>query len=204
MRARSAAHRVLSRAPDSPLGLALLADACEMAHLDAEVALRRAEARLLLGDPTGALAKLGATDSASDGRAAAVRGRALAAKGDPAAFAPLLRAMVLDVPGASESLSATLAWVPSDDTTRARIRAIVDAKEEGDLARWRAAFARAAGDRALARAALEEAVTNGDATAAGALLDAAIEDRDHVALARALGAIGDGDHAAIAADARHL
>src|SRR5206468_2467804 len=136
-------------------------------------------------------------------RAAAVRGRALAAKGDPEAFAPLLRAMVLDVPGASESLSATLAWVPSDETTRTRIRAIVEAKGEADLARWRAAFARAAGDRAAARAALDEAVANGDAAAAGALLDAAIEDRDHAALARALAAIGDG-HAAIAADARRL
>src|SRR6516165_12309463 len=39
MRARAAAHRVLARAPDSPLGLALLADACEAAHLDAELAL---------------------------------------------------------------------------------------------------------------------------------------------------------------------
>ncbi|MDP9035039.1 MAG: hypothetical protein M3O50_09545, partial [Myxococcota bacterium] len=39
MRARAAARRVLSRAPDSPIGLALLADACEAAHLDAEAAL---------------------------------------------------------------------------------------------------------------------------------------------------------------------
>ena len=39
MRARAAAHRVLGRAPDSPIGLALLADACEAAHLDAELAL---------------------------------------------------------------------------------------------------------------------------------------------------------------------
>src|SRR5215472_9428852 len=39
MRARAAAHRVLERAPDSPLGLALLADACEAAHLDAELAM---------------------------------------------------------------------------------------------------------------------------------------------------------------------
>ena len=39
MAARAAAHRVLDQAPDSPLGLALLADACELAHLDAELAL---------------------------------------------------------------------------------------------------------------------------------------------------------------------
>jgi small GTP-binding protein len=112
--------------------------------------------------------------------------------------------MVLDVPGASEMLSATLAWVPSDDATRARIRAIVDAQGEADLARWRAAFARAAGDRVAARAALDEAVANGDADAAGALLDAAIDDRDDAALARALGALKEGDHAALADDARHI
>ena len=35
MRARAAARRVLSRAPDSPIGLALLADACDAGHLDA-------------------------------------------------------------------------------------------------------------------------------------------------------------------------
>src|SRR5690349_14011486 len=39
MRARAAAHRVLVRAPQSPLGLALLADACQAAHLDAELTL---------------------------------------------------------------------------------------------------------------------------------------------------------------------
>jgi GTP-binding protein EngB required for normal cell division len=39
MGARAAAHRVLTQAPDSPLGLALLADACEAARLDAELAL---------------------------------------------------------------------------------------------------------------------------------------------------------------------
>src|SRR2546428_12828384 len=38
MRARAAAHRVLDRAPDSPIGLALLAVACGAAHLDAELA----------------------------------------------------------------------------------------------------------------------------------------------------------------------
>ena len=38
-RARAAARRVLERAPDSPVGLALLADACDAAHLDAELAM---------------------------------------------------------------------------------------------------------------------------------------------------------------------
>src|SRR5580704_644659 len=37
--ARGAAHRVLQSVPESPLGLALLADACDAAHLEAELAL---------------------------------------------------------------------------------------------------------------------------------------------------------------------
>src|SRR5579872_5252085 len=57
--ARAAAHRVLARAPDSPLGLALLADACEAAHLDAELAFtleqlaRRAPSRAEVWVRTG-------------------------------------------------------------------------------------------------------------------------------------------------------
>src|SRR4051794_41921317 len=39
MRARTAAHEILLRAPGSPLGLALLADACELGGLDAERAM---------------------------------------------------------------------------------------------------------------------------------------------------------------------
>ncbi len=298
MRARAAAHRVLARAPDSPLGLALLADACEMAELEAElaltleelarrtasraevwvrlgrarhatnasaddvrdafvrglavaesgsearrealialavldlsngdgaraelwleraagdtsaeVALRRAEARLLQRDAAGALARIdGIASAATDGRAALVRGRALAAKGDAAAYAPLIRATVLDARGASEALSATLAWVPSDEATRARVRAVVDAKGEGDLARWRAAFARAAGRRDDARAALRDAVASGDAAAAGPLLDAALDDRDRDALLLAIGALpkddpSSRDRAAAASDAARL
>lgn len=39
MRARQAAKAILARVPQSPLGLALLADACEAGHLEAELAL---------------------------------------------------------------------------------------------------------------------------------------------------------------------
>jgi small GTP-binding protein len=292
MRARAAAHRVLSRAPDSPLGLALLADACEAAHLDAELALtleelakrapsraevwvrlararqateglpeevrdalvralavaesgsearrdallaladvdlgqgdgeraelwleraaddrspdvakRRAEARLLRGDALGAKKLLAGIElPAADGRAALVRGRALAALGEPEAFVPLVRAMVLDTPGASEALSSALAHVPSDTQMRARVRSVVDAKGEQDLARWRAAFARAEGARDAARRALREALEGGDVAAARALLDAAIDDRDRDALPAALKTLDD-DPDPLVADARLL
>lgn len=293
MRARSAAHRVLARAPDSPVGLALLADACETAHLDAElaqtleelsrrapsrpevwlrlagarrateapieevrdalaralavaesgsesrrdaligladvdlaqgdgaraqlwlertadersvdVAVRRAEAKLLLGEAPAAKRLLDATESPpTDGRAALVRGRVLATLASAAAFVPLLRAMVLDVPGASEALSSALAYVPSDAQTRTRVRSVVDAKGEQGLARWRAAFARAEGSREAARKALREAVEGGDRTAARPLLDASIEDRDPDALGAALLALPDEPGDALVADARLL
>jgi small GTP-binding protein len=279
MRARAAAHRVLARAPDSPIGLALLADASEAAHLDAELALtledlarrvparaevwlrlararratqppgassddvrdalvralavaesgdearrdalleladldlaqgdgaraelwleraalpdkspawavRGAEARLLRGDPAGAIELIEGIDaSPADGRAALVRGRALAMVGDAAAFGSLVRAMVLDVPGASEALSSALASLSSDAQMRARAHSVVDAKGEQDLARWRAAFARAEGAPAAALRALREAIDAGDTAAARPLLDAAIDDRDAPSLEAAL------------------
>jgi len=278
MRARAAAKAILIRVPHSPLGLALLADACEAARLDAElaltleelagrvasrgeiwvrlgrarervgsppeetrdaflralavaepgsdarreallwladldlsygdgaraelwlerladrkhkdVALRRAEARLLQNDIEGTRAALdGLETDPTDGRAALLRGRALAIGSDPAAFPLLLRAMVLEVPGATEALSSALAWLPSDETIRAKIRTVVDGRGEQELARWKAAFARAEGRRDEARAALVAAVRAGDSSAARPLLDSALEDQDHAALAVALAAL---------------
>jgi GTP-binding protein EngB required for normal cell division len=291
MRARAAARRVLARAPDSPIGLALLADACDAGHLDAELALtleelakrapsrgevwvrlgrarrltgaapddvrdafvralavaeggsearrdalieladldlaagdgaraelwleraaddkapdvvlRRAEARLLRGDAVGARSLLEKVESpATDGRAALVRGRTLAMLGEPGAFVPLVRAMVLDTPGASEALSSALAYVPSDPQTRTRVRSVVDAKGEQALARWRAAFARAEGSRDAARRALADAVEAGDAAAVRPLLDAAVDDEDPGALALALRAVPREDGDPLVADAR--
>ena len=155
-----------------------------------DIAVRSAEARLLRGDPAGAKAKLDGIDApATDGRAALVRGRTLAALGDPAAFVPLIRAMVLDTPTASEALSSAVAYVPSDVQTRTRVRSVVDAKGEQALARWRAAFARAEGKRDAARLALREALSSGDQAAAWPLLDASIEDRDAGALGEALASL---------------
>jgi small GTP-binding protein len=294
MRARAAAHRVLARAPGSPIGLALLADACEAAQLDAELALtleelalrapsraevwvrlararratqasdddvrdalvrafavaesgsdtrrealleladldlaqgnsaraelwleraalpdkspeaavRHAEAKLLRGDAAAANELLRAVDaSPADGRTALARGRALFMLGDAAAFVPLVRALVLDAPGASEALSSAMASVPSDAQMRARVRSVVDAKGEQDLARWRAAFARAEGARDAARRALREALDAGDLAAARPLLDAAIDDQDAAALAAALSRLPAEDTDPLLVDARIL
>jgi cellulose synthase operon protein C len=293
MRARAAARRVLSRAPDSPIGLALLADACDAGHLDAELALtleelarrapsrgevwvrlgrarritgapeddirdafvralavseggseerrealieladldlargdgaraelwleraadekaldvlaRRAEVRLLRGDAVGARALLDKVHApVTDGHAALVRGRALSMLGEAAAFGPLVRAMVLDAPGASEALSSALAHLASDPQTRTRVRSVVDAKGEQGLARWRAAFARAEGARDAARRALSDAVRAADAAAVRPLLDAAIDDQDPDALALALRAIPREETDALVEDARSI
>ena len=166
----------------------------------AEVALRRAEARLLLGDATGALRFLDSYENDPiDGRSALARGRALAVKRDPQALTWLVRATLLDVPGASELLSSTLAWVPSDEAMRERVRIVVEGRGEAHLARFRAAFARAEGRLAEARAALEEAVRAGDRPAARSLLDAALAEGDEKGVKLALGALGPADP--LAADA---
>jgi small GTP-binding protein len=280
MTARRAAKAMLQRVPHSPLGLALLADACEGARLDAELALtleelaqrvpsrgevwvrlgrarervgnpleetrdaflralavaeagsdarreallwladvdlgsgdgaraelwlerlgvtkdpdvqlRLAEARLLQNDLAAARAVLdGLEVDPTDGRAALLRGRALSIAGDGAAFPFLVRAYVLDTPGASEALSSALAWLKAEETTRQKVRVVVDGRGEGHLARWKAAFARAEGRRDEARAALVSAVRAGDVSAARPLLDAAIDDQDHAALSVALSSLGE-------------
>jgi len=294
MRARAAAKSVLERVPGSPIGLALLADACEMAGLDAELALtleelatrvgsraevwvrlgrarlatlspieevrdayaralavaepgsearreallfladldiahgdgaradlwldraaadksadvvkRRVSARLAQGDVEGAkkwLERL--EESPTDGAAALVRGRTWATALDPRAFEPLLRAMILDVRGASETLSSSLAWILSDEATRERVRLVVHGKGEEALPRWRAAFARAEGRRDEAREALAEAVQAGDASAAVPLLDTALEDHDYARVSLALAALPPGERSsARAKDAARL
>jgi GTP-binding protein EngB required for normal cell division len=281
MRARAAAHAILGKVPGSPLGLALLADACELAGLDAEAHLTleelakraasrpevwlrlgrartkteaapeeihdaylralavapagsdarreallaladwdlargdgpraevwldritvdkdsdaaplRAQARLLAYDPKGALRALDARpDDVLDGRSAYLRGRALAALHDKRAFPFILRAYLLELPGASELLSSTIAWIETDAETLERARTVVEGRGELELARFRAAFARAAGDRKAAREALATAVRSGDLTAAKPLFDAALAEGDDAALALATNAIPKG------------
>jgi len=288
-RARVDAHEILARVPGSPVGLALLADACEMGGLDGEhaaaleelvvrapsradvwvrlararirrdgrdasradardafvralavaepgseervealialadmdlsdgeperaslwlervvdvsgartgeLALRRAEVKLARGDGSGAAEELAHVPIApSDGRANLALGRARAIAASAEAFAPLLRATIVDEKGASEALSSALGWIECDEPARARVRGVVEARGESGLARWRAAFARAEGRRDEARAALVDAVRTGEPGAARPLLDAAMDDRDATSLAVAVKALeADGD-----------
>ncbi len=294
MRARAQAHALLAKVPGSPIGLALLADACEAGRLDAElsltleelasrvpsradvwvrlgrvretvedeseeareayvraltvaeggsearreallaladldirggdgvraelwlervaddaspeVALRRAEARLTLGDVDAAKRWLATFESpTTDGRGALARGRALSLEGRPEAFQQLLRALVLEARGAGEALADALSRIASTDEVRARIKTVLEGQPEESEARWRAAFAQAEGRRDEARKALREALASGDRQAARPLLDAALEDRDPVSLALALGAFPDNvDAGPVVADARKI
>ena len=284
----TAAQALLARVPHSPLALALLADACEAAGLDAELALtleelavRVAVARGGLGAPRarararpgrrdetarrvrararrrragqrgatrgaplarrsrsahgdGARAELwlerladrqaaqtsrsdaprrGSSRTTSKGaRAAArrprdatrptgarrsLRGRALAIGGDAAAFPPLLRAMVLEAPGASEALSSGARVAPDATRPRAR-RSAPSSTDSGEtsLARWKAAFARAEGRRDEARAALVDAVRAGDASRGATAARRALDDQDsRVARRRARARVAPSRHA---------
>lgn len=170
-----------------------------------DVALARAEAWLALGKAPAARAALGTTpDNPTDPRAALTRGRILSATREEAAFSPLLRAYILEAPLASELLSSAVGWIPTDAKTIERVRIAVDARGEAGLARWRAAFARSRGGRDEARAALEDALTGGDTTAARPLLDAAIDDRNDESLTRALAALPDVPDDDLVRDARKL
>ncbi|MCL2449892.1 MAG: hypothetical protein FWD17_13180, partial [Polyangiaceae bacterium] len=114
MGARAAAHRVLERAPDSPLGLALLADACEAAHLDAELAMTlehlsvrapsRAEVWVRL-----ARARVATEADAEEVREALVRALAVAEAGSEARREALLGLADLDL-GQGEATRAEL-WL---------------------------------------------------------------------------------------------
>ena len=293
MRARSQAHALLAKVPGSPIGLALLADACELGRLDAElaltleelagrvpsradvwvrlgrvreavdenatdareayvraltvaeggsearreallaladldiaegdgaraelwlervaddaspeVALRRAEARLALHDVEAAKRWLSTFESpTTDGRGALARGRTLAFEGRPEAFAQLLRALVLDAKGASESLAEALSRIASTEEVRSRIKTVLEGQPAESEARWRAAFAQAEGRRDEARKALREALSSGDKAAARPLLDAALEDRDPDALAHALSAFPATSQDPVVVDARKI
>jgi small GTP-binding protein len=122
----------------------------------------------------------------------------------PLAFTHLLRAYVLDARGASEALSSAVAWVEADAETLARVHRAVSGKGDDAQARFRAAFARAAGRSQEAIAALREAVAAGDTGAMRPLALAAIEDHDTEALALALSKLPQESDDALLASARQL
>ena len=140
MRARAAAHRVLERAPGSPVGLALLADASEGAHLYAELALTleelarrapRAEVWLRL-----ARARRATASPVDDVRDALVRGLALADAGSEARRELLLELADQDLAednGARAELWLDRAALP-DASEAAAVRRVEARLLRGDAA----------------------------------------------------------------------
>jgi len=102
MAARAEARAVLERVPGSPLGLALLADACEMASLQAELALTLEELALRVGSQADVWVRLGRARQATQApvdevRDAYVRGLTVAESGSEARHEALLALADLDL-----------------------------------------------------------------------------------------------------------
>jgi len=150
---------------------------------DLEVALRRAESALALGD-TEAAGRLAASIDAGrpDGRGALIHARLSMAAGESArAFDLAMRAFILEARGAAETLSSLVASC-RDAVLVDRARRVVAASGKIEEPAWGAAFAFAEGRTADARAALARGLGAGDPGAAAALLRLATEARDLDAL----------------------
>jgi small GTP-binding protein len=157
----------LERAGDSPeareLRAAALLDRGEVE------AAREAAAALGAGGPL-------------DGRRALLVGRLLARTGGDATEA-LLRAYVLDEPGAARALASYVAGAGA--RVADVVRPVVLLRDREESALFRAAFAEARGDRTASLAALRSATEAGDADAARALCGLAVDARDAASLALA-------------------
>ena len=193
MAARAAAHRVLEQAPGSPLALALLADACDAAHLDAELALTleelahrapgRAEVWVRL-----AKARVATGATADEVGDALARGLAAAEAGSDERFAALIGLADLDLArgdGARAELWLERAApgphaMAAADDAGARRAAVKMRRAEASLLR---------GDTAGARAALdaeeEDPLDGRAALVRGRVLAALSEPRAFAPLVRA-------------------
>ncbi len=102
MRARAAAHAILARVPGSPVGLALLADACELGGLQAELLLTLEELAEKVAERPDVWVRLGRARALEEGssveaRDAFVRALAVAEGGTEARREALLALADLDL-----------------------------------------------------------------------------------------------------------
>ncbi|MEO8878013.1 MAG: hypothetical protein ABI461_20645, partial [Polyangiaceae bacterium] len=129
MRARAMARRVLERLPGSPLGLALLADACEVAGLEAEFADALEELAVRVPSNAEVWVRVG-------------RARQKTARGVESTSDAFLRALALAEPGGEARRDALVALANLDLEQRDGTRALAwldrlenDASPEIALAR---------------------------------------------------------------------
>jgi cellulose synthase operon protein C len=152
--------------------------------VDRQVAVRRAECALARGDLIQAAHEVEKVtgDDATDGRASLVEARLAIARGDGDLGLDLaLRAFVLEAEGAGDVL-AKLVAACRDVVVVDRVRRVVAAAGHIEEPTWAAAFAFAEGRRDDARKALARGLSQGDRSAAAALLALATETRDLDAL----------------------
>jgi cellulose synthase operon protein C len=179
MRARAAAHRVLERAPESPLALALLADACEAAGLDAELVLTLEQ--LARVAPSRAEVWVRLARARWDGEAASDGVRA---DGSGEVRDAFVRALAVAEAGSDERRDALLGLADLDLAAGEGARA--------DL--WLERIANDGSPEVIARRA-ESRLIRGDAAGAAKLIDALTvsptDGRAALVRGRALDALGD-------------
>ncbi len=192
-RARSAARRLLDLAPNSPIGLALLADACEGAGLDAELEQTLAFLAKKAGASPDVWIRLGRVRQRVGASSREVREaytRAVAWDDDPdveARFAARAARLALaDLELAEGSPARADGWLarlddaapggaPFQDVTRRRLASALQRRSREDVTRLLPLFSPEVGDAEGQRLAGEAATLIGDdAAAARSLSRAAI------------------------------
>jgi GTP-binding protein EngB required for normal cell division len=166
-------------------------DALRFHAQEPDVALRRLELALMVGDRGGISSSIGGVGEPGtlDGRGALAVGRARWLFGEPTALDLLVRAYVLEATGASEALAAFLA--KSRDVLEVkRVRDVLEASGRLDEPSFALALAMAEGREGDARRELARIARAGDASAARSLYDIALDRRDAEALAAAVDVLG--------------
>ncbi len=149
MRARSAAHALLNKLPKSPIGLALLADACELGGLDAELAMTLEELAQRVGSRADIWLRLGRARQKTeapqeDVRDAWLRGLAVAEAGSEVRKETLLALADLDLAiGDGARADLWLDRLADDKANEAGLRRAEARLAEGDYQgaeRWLTGF----------------------------------------------------------------
>jgi GTP-binding protein EngB required for normal cell division len=168
-------------------------DALRMFSGERDIALRRLEVAVALGDrdsATIALDDLGEPD-ALDGRStlACARGRWML--GEPGVLDMLVRAYILDAMGADQALASYVS-TSRDAVEVTRVRELWTADQRLSEPAFALALAHAEGRAQDAQDILESIARAGDRGAAASLYDIAVERGDGDALIAAVEALGDG------------
>jgi GTP-binding protein EngB required for normal cell division len=178
-RARSAAHGLLDRAPRSPIGLALLADACEGAKLDAELEDSLAALARVAGGSPGVWLRLGRVRQRvgaepREVREAFVRALAWDDDGDELArrAAREARLALADLELAASAPSRAEGWLapliddPSLEVLRRRLASAVQRRARADVERLLTRYAPEVSDADGQRLLGEAQLLLGDRSAA--------------------------------------